>query len=61
MNSPLKQHIIQQLNNCAGAFIKANLANEWHTLEKNIQSQLHQLALSSDYAIKTLCQFPQVF
>jgi hypothetical protein len=57
----LQQHINHQLSLCATAFSQANLAAEWHTLQQQLTPQLTQLALSSDYAIKTLCQFPHVF
>ncbi|MBK6758521.1 MAG: hypothetical protein IPG70_13370 [Moraxellaceae bacterium] len=37
------------------------MSSEWLTLQQNIEPQLTQLALSSDYAINTLCQFPAQF
>ncbi|MCC6373509.1 MAG: bifunctional [glutamate--ammonia ligase]-adenylyl-L-tyrosine phosphorylase/[glutamate--ammonia-ligase] adenylyltransferase [Moraxellaceae bacterium] len=57
----LQQHINHQLSLCAAAFTQANLSSEWLTLQQNIEPQLTQLALSSDYAINTLCQFPAQF
>ncbi len=57
----LQQHIDNSLQSCETAFSQANLSSEWQTLQQTITPQLMQLAISSDYAIKTLCQFPQAF
>lgn len=61
MDSQLLQHLNRQLAACADSFTQAGLLIKWQTLQQSISPQLSQLAISSDYAIKTLCQFPQEF
>jgi glutamate-ammonia-ligase adenylyltransferase len=61
MSHTLEQILTQQLQLATDAFAKVNLLSEWQTLQQQILPQLTQLALSSDYAIKVLCQFPHAF
>ena len=61
MDLQLQQYIDRQLIACADSFTQANFQAEWQTLQQAITPQLTQLAISSDYAIKTLCQFPHAF
>ena len=61
ISSPLQQLISRQFQVCADAFAQANLLVEWQTLQQTITPQLTQLIISSDYAMKTICQFPYTF
>lgn len=61
MSQTIEQLFIRQLQQATEAFAKANLVNEWQQLQQQRLSQLQQLALSSDYAWRVLCQFPQKF
>ena len=58
---PLQKHINHQLQICADAFSQAHLLAEWRILWQALGPELTQLAISSDYALKTICQFPQIF
>ncbi|MCB1673904.1 MAG: hypothetical protein KDI00_04485, partial [Pseudomonadales bacterium] len=61
MSQTIEQLFIRQFQQAAEAFGKANLSEEWQQLQQQHGSQLQQLALSSDYAWRVLCQFPQKF
>ncbi|HNC01903.1 MAG TPA: hypothetical protein PLY05_00975, partial [Agitococcus sp.] len=59
--SQIEQLFSRQFQQATEAFAKANLVNEWQQLQQQCLHQLQQLALSSDYAWRVLCQWPQVF
>nr|WP_297923223.1 bifunctional [glutamate--ammonia ligase]-adenylyl-L-tyrosine phosphorylase/[glutamate--ammonia-ligase] adenylyltransferase [uncultured Agitococcus sp.] len=59
--SQIEQLLSRQFQQATEAFTKANLVNEWQQLQQQRLSHLQQLALSSDYAWRVLCQWPQVF
>lgn len=59
--SQIEQLLSRQFQQATEAFAKANLSSEWQQLQQQCLPQLQQLALSSDYAWRVLCQFPQFF
>ncbi|MCB1660829.1 MAG: hypothetical protein KDI39_21625, partial [Pseudomonadales bacterium] len=61
MSQTIEQLLTRQLQQATDSFIKANLSEAWQQLQQQRMPQLQQLALSSDYAWRVLCQFPQIF
>ena len=59
--SQIEQLLARQFQHATEAFTKANLSEAWQQLQQQRLPQLQQLALSSEYAWRVLCQFPHVF